>query len=367
MITRGSIVASLVMLVLAFLASAQLASDAPKAPASQTAVDAKDAKFVADTIGAIDANKPETLAAAQKALVDKGASIVPAVQAALPGSTGPARQALEGALVTLVWKTEPAKVIKDWVLSKNKDFKAELPPAVMIVDDSLTKKFGDFRFYLIAYRSFPVAMMPPAPLAGRNIFILTRDGKVEHVTTADGLKKFFMGYFPAVASEDDCKDAVNAWLRLSTEIHSDGMMRFAFPQDRIKVTKTDNGWEATGTATLGGGAGGGPLRPKPVAGDRGTLDVAITFDAKGKITNIAEEVNIQAGMRPICQATKLLDPDPIVRRMARQDLLMMGTAANEYMMEQRAKASPELAAEIDKVWQEILDREKQWNEWNKGK
>ena len=122
---------------------------------------------------------------------------------------------------------------------------------------------------------------------------------------------------------------------------------------------------AAGAATLGG-AGGGPK----IMGDRGSIEVTITFDAKGKLTEIAEEVKIQAGMRPKCQATKLLDSDSIVRWMARQDLLMMGSAAREYVMEQRGlceKSSPELAAEIDKVWREMLAREKQWDDWNKGK
>jgi hypothetical protein len=62
-------------------------------------------------------------------------------------------------------------------------------------------------------------------------------------------------------------------------------------------------------------------------------------------------------MRPICQATKLLDPDPIVRKMAEQDLLIMGAAARDYLLEQRAKAGPELQAAIDRIWERMLARE----------
>jgi hypothetical protein len=51
----------------------------------------------------------------------------------------------------------------------------------------------------------------------------------------------------------------------------------------------------------------------------------------------------------------LLDADPIVRRMAEQDLLIMGSAAKSYLDEQRAKASPELRRAIDRLWQRIVD------------
>jgi hypothetical protein len=56
----------------------------------------------------------------------------------------------------------------------------------------------------------------------------------------------------------------------------------------------------------------------------------------------------------ICQATKLLDPDPIVRRMAEQDLLVIGKPATEYLDEQRARATPALREAIDRIWPRIL-------------
>jgi hypothetical protein len=51
----------------------------------------------------------------------------------------------------------------------------------------------------------------------------------------------------------------------------------------------------------------------------------------------------------------LLDRDPIVRRMAEQDLLVMGRAATLYMEQVRATARPKLQRAIDRVWQRILD------------
>ena len=64
---------------------------------------------------------------------------------------------------------------------------------------------------------------------------------------------------------------------------------------------------------------------------------------------------LKPGPRPICHATKLLDPDPVVRAIVEQDLLIMGRAAKPYLDEQRAKASPELQQAIDRIWQRILN------------
>jgi hypothetical protein len=74
-----------------------------------------------------------------------------------------------------------------------------------------------------------------------------------------------------------------------------------------------------------------------------------------KFTNILEKSAVRPGIRPVCQATKLLDHDPIVRRMAEQDLLVMGRAAKPYLDQIRATATPKLQQAIDRVWQRILN------------
>jgi len=47
--------------------------------------------------------------------------------------------------------------------------------------------------------------------------------------------------------------------------------------------------------------------------------------------------------------------DPIVRRMAEQDVLVMGRAAKPYLDQVRATARPKLQQAIDRIWQRILD------------
>jgi len=87
-------------------------------------------------------------------------------------------------------------------------------------------------------------------------------------------------------------------------------------------------------------------------GGNGEINVTMTF-ADGKLTKVADSSKIRPGPRPICQATKLLDADAIVRKMVEQDLLIMGLAAKEYLDEQRAQAGPELRQAIDRLWQRI--------------
>lgn len=70
--------------------------------------------------------------------------------------------------------------------------------------------------------------------------------------------------------------------------------------------------------------------------------------------SVSETANLKRGVRPICQATKLLDADLVVRRMAEQDLFVMGKAAGDYLAGQRAKADRKLQKAIDRIWQRIL-------------
>jgi hypothetical protein len=54
----------------------------------------------------------------------------------------------------------------------------------------------------------------------------------------------------------------------------------------------------------------------------------------------------------------LLDPDPVVRSIVEQDLLIMGPAAGPYLEEQRARAAPDLQRAIDRIWQRVLAGER---------
>ena len=92
-----------------------------------------------------------------------------------------------------------------------------------------------------------------------------------------------------------------------------------------------------------------------MAGGEGRIEALITLGAAGSLVQIYEKSVLRPGVRPICQATKLLDRDPIVRRMAEQDVLVMGRAAKPYLDQIRARARPKLQQAIDRMWQRILD------------
>src|SRR5262249_31062588 len=89
-------------------------------------------------------------------------------------------------------------------------------------------------------------------------------------------------------------------------------------------------------------------------GGNGNITVALELDSNGKVARASDTTKVVAGPRPICQATKLLDADPIVRKMAEQDLLYMGLAARDYLLEQREAANPELREAIDRIWERIV-------------
>ena len=90
-------------------------------------------------------------------------------------------------------------------------------------------------------------------------------------------------------------------------------------------------------------------------GGKGEINATLTFDGAGKFVKLEQTGKVLPGVRPICQSTKLLDPDPIVRQMAERDILVMGRSAETYLAEQRALAPKELRQAIDRLWKRIVD------------
>ncbi|HEV3262315.1 MAG TPA: hypothetical protein VG013_36020, partial [Gemmataceae bacterium] len=216
------------------------------------------------------------------------------------------------------------------------------PPLVAVSDPALTRLFPSDLFLTAIYPQYPIARRTPAPLKAQNLFAVPKEGKVRHLTDAKGLEKYFRSALAPVKDDDTAKDATLAWLRLSQELKQDGFYKFSIPKESLATSTKDRRTEASGKAVVTGGG-------------KGELTASLKFDDGGRLVHVAEANQIKAGIRPICQATKLLDADPVVRRMAEKDILVMGRAAKGYLNEQRAKASPELRLAIDRVWRRILD------------
>jgi len=186
--------------------------------------------------------------------------------------------------------------------------------------------------------------MPPAQLSASNLFVLKPGGSVDGLRDAADLETFFRAMLGPTRTEGEAKDAVVAWLRLTQEFQQDGFFQFSIAPDAVQVTAPGaRALQVRGRAVV-----------DPRSGNMGEIDAALAFDAAGKLVDVSETVKLKRGVRPICQATKLLDPDPVVRRMAEQDLLVMGKATGDYLAGQRARADRQLQNAIDRIWKRIL-------------
>jgi hypothetical protein len=211
--------------------------------------------------------------------------------------------------------------------------------------DVLGHVFPDYLFFSVLYRQFPVAHLPPSPLKGSNLFAIPKgEGKPRLLTDAKELETFFRATLKPVKGADQAKDAARAWLHLSPTFLQDGYYKFSLVDESIRVTEQKVGMKVSGKVVV-------------MEGGSGTIDLTAAFDGAGKLASVDQVLKVRRGPRPICQATKLLDPDPIVRRMAEQDLIVMGSAAKSYLDEQRARASAELRRAIDRIWERICEEE----------
>ena len=203
-------------------------------------------------------------------------------------------------------------------------------------EDAVRKTFPGHDLVIARFRQFPVARILPEGLSPSSLFAVDKSGQVDHLADAKALEKFFRAHHPAVKNEKDAKTVLAAWLALTPEFHQDGMFKF-------EVMEKEFAWEA-------GKVSG---RVTAMQGGNGQLTAVLLIDKEGKLSSVEEKAELRPGPRPICQATRLLDADPLVRRICEQDLLIMGLAARDYLMEQRERATPGLQAEIDRLWRQI--------------
>jgi hypothetical protein len=215
-----------------------------------------------------------------------------------------------------------------------------------IEDPALGRVLPGHAFFGVLFRQFPVGRVPPPGLGTSNVFVVNPAGKVEVLATPKQLENFYKDQLMPAKTEARMKDSARAYLRLLEEVRQDGFYKFKLDDDSTKVMENKAGGKvARAVATV-------------MAGGSGKIDARLIFNRRGKLTGVSEDSKITPGPRPICQATKLLDADPVVRKMAEQDLLIMGRAAKGYLDEQRAKASPELRKAIDRLWKRILDEDR---------
>jgi hypothetical protein len=209
-----------------------------------------------------------------------------------------------------------------------------------IADDYVSRTFPNFSFFGVIFRQYPIAVQCPQmqDLKCANLFFV-KDGQVDFASSIPDLQFFFAAELGPVPSQEAATDAASTWLRFSEELKQDLFYTFSVPA--ISYEPRDDITKLRGRAAV-------------AAGGEGYIDVLMTLGTAGSLVNIYERSTLKPGIRPICQATKLLDRDPIVRRMAEQDLLVVGRAAKPYLDQVRATAPAQLQRAIDRIWQRIL-------------
>lgn len=239
--------------------------------------------------------------------------------------------------------------VKDYLAKING---AERGVLTLIKDEPIAKAFPKHAFASVFFRQFPVARQVPEPLKETNILVVpVGEGKVEVISDVKQLEKFFKDH---AAKETDFKlgrkpQILHAWLRLAQDLAQDGFYKFKDPSE-LSATDVQAGKEVNSTYK-------GKVEVEQAGGNKGNISVTMEFK-NGMLEKIEAKNNLMPGPRPICQATKLLDQDAIVRQMAEDSIRVMGRACKFYLDEQREKASPDLQRAIDRIWQRIVDEER---------
>jgi hypothetical protein len=240
-------------------------------------------------------------------------------------------------LIAPAWAADPVKVVND----KLGEFKGNKPAKVEVIKyRAVPTTCPDTTFVAVFYARYPVARAVPEGLAPSTLFAV-KDGKATVIKDQKELEAAFAKAAARCGTVAKKKEAARAYAALAVQLHQDLFYTFKLMDDSTKVA----GDKATAKMVV-------------MRGGNGELNVTLTFDKEGKVSKAAAEGKIRPGPRPRCHATKLLDPDPVVRAIVEQDLLIMGKAAGPYLKQQRQKASPELRKAIDRIWERILDEER---------
>jgi hypothetical protein len=221
--------------------------------------------------------------------------------------------------------------------------KGDAAKATAIQDDVVAKMLPGKILFGVVFPRYPRAVAPPKGISASSVFVA--GDPVKPLNNEEEMFFFVRENLPKIETDDQAKDAARVYMRLFQEFHQDGYYKFKLMADSTKVS-TDGDMRLVEVVAV------------VMDGGNGTLKAKLKFDAEGKLASQSGMTELKPGVRPKCQATKLLDADPDVRLMAERDLLCMGRAARPYLDEQRAKASPELQQAIDRIWRRICDQDR---------
>jgi hypothetical protein len=223
------------------------------------------------------------------------------------------------------------------------DLKGPTARVKPITDGAVMRALPGYVYFEVLFPQYPVGKLPPPPLKVGNA-LAVKGQKVTPITGDKDLEEFCKANLAPVKGEAAAKEAARAWLRLSEALYQDGFYEFTIPEKSLATSAGKDGLTAEGKAVV-----------EPKGGNLGEIKVWLSFGTTGGLSNALAKAKLVPGMRPKCQATKLLDADPVVRAMAEQDILVMGRMGKPYLDEQRAKAGPEVRKIIDRLWRQIVE------------
>jgi hypothetical protein len=264
--------ATKVVLMLMFLAFTSGAAHAAEEKANATP---EQIKKLVEELGA--ASKDHA-ARAGKRLAGIGPAALSALREAIAGN----KKALATAakkVVEQITRQEQKKLEEQ--LARRKSTQAIVYP---VADESVARVFPEHLVLAVRFPLYPVAIQPRAPLKSQNLFIVDKDGQMEHVTDFQGLEEFFRAHVGTVVKESQAREAARAWLSMTVELSQDGYFQFT---KTFKVGPAKTGLEAVGKATV-----------KPEMGNKGSIEVTMTFELDGELGEVREKKNLVAGIRP---------------------------------------------------------------------
>jgi hypothetical protein len=284
----SAIVAALVLPTYA-LAAATPASAAPTAEQRQFVRQQLDRLKVNNVFG--DA-KPADPKVVVDAFVAKGKPLLPALQEALSGNQGTARDVLSRAILLLSWGFDPDEMISKAIAKEThgKPLQKSVKPKAM-TDTAVARVLPNVKPYELVLDND--GGPETGTLKMHNIVLLGHDGNATILSTPVAVSNYFKAAHrpatqpsatPAAAVEESyVRDLLTTWLTLSALVSSDSKQSFGVAQDTFKISRNGPRWVASGRIT--------PSTADPQKPNERQLLLVLSPD--GAVLNVSEMANLR--------------------------------------------------------------------------
>jgi hypothetical protein len=154
-----------------------------------------------------------------------------------------------------------------------------------VEDDVVRRVLPADHFYSVRFSRYPHAEIPPTGLQLENLVCVQPDHSVKTLDDTVALGAFFAEKIAPVRGGSQARDVVGAYLRLAQEFKQDGGYKFVVPEESILVNHDQDHLVVSGAAVV-------------AAGGSGQISATLTFDASGKLVNVASSAKVRPDVRP---------------------------------------------------------------------